>query len=231
MVALLQGVGEEPKECHLPLVNQTLLGLESGMKDNITLALEAKPWVLKPRFSTETFFSSLLFTIIASYVAFLALNYLPSCQQEMNKARITRISRNPQSFAMLKTLDEMNDDPQREMDTNQTVPIIHHQMSNESREESVPSIRKRAADQADSKTKLDDNCNVTFDLRDQDDEEGTSKQRARLDLEMGPAPAVSNPEEGLCISKSTYYYLLVLMAWNCVTTFGFMPSLQVSTNE
>ncbi len=79
IVALIQGVGEE-KNCNDDNNNnitELLVNRSETIKANVT--------VIEPRFSVEVFFSSLLFTLLISWIAFILLQFLPICKKEMRK--------------------------------------------------------------------------------------------------------------------------------------------------
>ncbi|XP_033122848.1 solute carrier family 52, riboflavin transporter, member 3-A-like isoform X2 [Anneissia japonica] len=84
MVALMQGVGEQPQCVPLSEVysNTTTEG-------NITVLLECRDWEIEypqARFSTEVFFSFLFVMTFCSSISFLLLNYLPIAKQEQLKS-------------------------------------------------------------------------------------------------------------------------------------------------
>lgn len=104
MVALVQGVGDNRKECSStsnnvqPMMNITIQNISSlpsvydpeEMKRIPNESIHSK--LIEPRFSVEVFFFSLFATIFISYVSFCALQWLPICQREMNRIKQRRQS-------------------------------------------------------------------------------------------------------------------------------------------
>jgi len=85
IVALLQGVGENNDCSH---DNNTLNGNLNGT---------IKATVIEPRFSVEVFFTSLLFTLLISWIAFILLQFLPICKKEMRNLN-KNISKNAEDL-------------------------------------------------------------------------------------------------------------------------------------
>jgi hypothetical protein len=81
IVALIQGVGEE-KNC-----NNNNNSNITGLLVNRNETIEANVTAIEPRFSVEVFFSSLLFTLSISWIAFILLQFLPICKKEMRKLK------------------------------------------------------------------------------------------------------------------------------------------------
>ena len=106
MVALLQGVGENHRECsvsndvvHLPLDASgnskfhnlsSLLVLDTEVLEKSTISDNQAFKLIKPRFSVEVFFFSLFFTILISYMSFCALQFLPICRKVMDNTKRKR---------------------------------------------------------------------------------------------------------------------------------------------